>query len=384
MAAAADLGPPDFVALGLYDPAAPDAPARLELIEFLLGLGATVEDLLEYRDELPGLASVLALRGGQERLTRTEVAAKAGVSEEFVARIQRVNGLPDGGPEARDYSEADVESLQLLQAAGELFGEEAVLQLARVAGSAMARVADAIVSAFLVNIQAPAMEHDPAGLALARANAEAAALLPAFTRSLDRLLRAHIIVSRRSRLLEDFRLTGQLGYETQELAVGFVDLVGSTRLSLNLPMKELGRALGEFEARAGDIVTDRGGRLVKLIGDEAMFVASTPEVACDMALDLAEAFADHPVLPPVRGGLAWGPVMSRDGDFYGATVNLAARVVKEARAGTVLVTEEVQAAAVARGGRHSFRRVHSRSLRGFSGRVRLFVLKRDAPMAPPR
>src|SRR5438045_1716184 len=62
------------------------------------------------------------------------------------------------------------------------------------------------------------------------------------------------------------------GYDSQELAVGFVDLVDSTRLAQQLSTAELGDALGEFEARAADTIVTQGGRLVKLIGDEVMYV----------------------------------------------------------------------------------------------------------------
>jgi hypothetical protein len=55
----------EFQALGVYDPAAPNAARRLQLLEYLVGLGATPEDLVKYRDELPGVATVVAIRGGR-------------------------------------------------------------------------------------------------------------------------------------------------------------------------------------------------------------------------------------------------------------------------------------------------------------------------------
>jgi class 3 adenylate cyclase len=178
--------------------------------------------------------------------------------------------------------------------------------------------------------------EDEAGLAVAKANAAAVSLLPMLVPAMDALLRNHLIVARRNRnVLETARTSG---YDTKELAVGFVDLVGSTTLSLRLSMRELGAALGEFETRAADTITDFGGRLVKLIGDEVMFVVGDPRSAAQIALALTDAFAAHRVLPQVRGGLAFGDVMSRDGDYFGPVVNLAARVVKVAAPGTVAVT----------------------------------------------
>src|SRR5207248_11218733 len=83
-----------FQALGVYDPGAPNAALRLELLEYLVGLGATPEDLVAYRDELPGLASVVAIRGGGQALTMSEAVERAGVSEQKLLQINRAAGFP--------------------------------------------------------------------------------------------------------------------------------------------------------------------------------------------------------------------------------------------------------------------------------------------------
>jgi hypothetical protein len=168
-----DLTAVDLAALGVYEPAADDAPDRLELLQFLVSLGATSEDLVAYRDELPGLASVLAIRGGA-RLTLQEAAQRSGVPADKLRRINRIAGFPDPGPEDRVFGENFVGVAAGMIAAESLFGEEAVLQLLRVMGSATARVADALVSAFLVNVEPAARGEDHVGLGVARANAEAA------------------------------------------------------------------------------------------------------------------------------------------------------------------------------------------------------------------
>jgi class 3 adenylate cyclase len=71
----------------------------------------------------------------------------------------------------------------------------------------------------------------------------------------------------------------EFGYETQHLVVGFVDLVGSTAFSEQVDVASLGAALGEFETTASDVVVAAGGRVVKLIGDEIMFVATSIDAA---------------------------------------------------------------------------------------------------------
>ena len=205
----------------------------------------------------------------------------------------------------------------------------------------MARVADAIVSAFLVNVEPAVRDQDPVGLGVARANAEAAALVPTATATLDILLRAHIIAARRS-LLGD---VDEAGYETQRMCVGFVDLVGSTALTLRLSTRELGAVLTTFEHTAADAVTAGGGRVVKLIGDEVLFTASDESAGCRIGLDLASIFRDHPTVPAVRVGLAAGDVLLRDGDVFGPVVNLAARAVKVAGPDEVVAPLEVATAA---------------------------------------
>lgn len=332
----------ELEALGLYDPAAPHASAQLELLHYLIEVGATTDDLIEYRDELPALGTVVMARPGVPRYTTPEVAERIGISQEFLERLDRAAGFADPPADVPTFSDADVEVVQLIAAARELFGEESVLQLSRVIGSSLARIADAAVSAFLVNVEVDTAEADPAGLAVARANVAAGSLLPGLSRAMDVILRRHILAARRSlRASQQTRLSG---FEVQHLAVGFVDLVGSTVLAQQLSVGEFGRALSEFEGAAGDLVTMHGGRLVKLIGDEVMYVSSDVAAACVIALDLADAFADHSVLPPVRGGVAVGDVLTREGDYFGPIVNVAARLVKEAASGAVAVTDEVRRA----------------------------------------
>ncbi len=100
----------------------------------------------------------------------------------------------------------------------------------------------------------------------------------------------------------------------------------------------LGRLLGRFEALASDVITEAGGRVVKLIGDEAMLVCPTPEGAAQAALELVDACAAGD-LPSARAGLSLGPVLARGGDYFGRAVNLASRLVDVAPPDTVLADD---------------------------------------------
>ena len=180
--------------------------------------------------------------------------------------------------------------------------------------------------------------------------------------ALDVLLRQHLIAARRTIMGE-----AEAAYETQQMCVGFVDLVGSTALSQRLSTSELGAVLTEFENTASDIVTAGGGRVVKLIGDEILYTTSDPHSACAIALELAATFSEHPRVPPVRAGVAGGDVMLRDGDVFGPVVNLAARAVKVAAPGEIVASLDIASAA----GRSS-EPLGKQVLKGFGDQVELF------------
>ena len=164
---------------------------------------------------------------------------------------------------------------------------------------------------------------------------------------------------------------------TTALAVGFVDLVGFTPLARRIDVRSLAAVIDRFEETAHDVATEGGGRVVKFIGDEVMFVAQDPGAACDIALTLVERFAGDDSVTP-RGALAAGDVLIRGGDYYGPTVNLAARMADLAVPGEILVTEEAAAHARATGLR--FEAAGRRTLKGFDAPVRLLSVERpDGP-----
>jgi adenylate cyclase len=346
-----------FEALGVYDPGAPHAAQRLELLEYLVGLGATADDLVARRDELSGLAAVVSMRGGAA-LTVSEAVERSGISEEKLLRIMRAAGFAEPGPADRVIAERVADLAAGLAAAESVFGEDAVLQLLRVMGSSMARLADAIVSAFLVNVEPAVRDEDPVGLGVARANAEAATLMPTVNGALDILLRQHIIAAQRTILVE----ASETGYESRRMCVGFLDLVGSTALTQRLSTRELGSMLTEFEHVAADAVTSAGGRVVKLIGDEVLYTTADEAAACTIAVSLSRTFAEHPAVPTARAGVAAGDVLLRDGDVFGPVVNLAARAAKVAAAGEVVAPASVAAAAGIRA-----EPLAQHELRGFEG-----------------
>jgi adenylate cyclase len=115
---------------------------------------------------------------------------------------------------------------------------------------------------------------------------------------------------------------------------------------------------------------------VKTIGDEVMFVANDAETAVRVAIDLTAVTASDTLLPGARAGVACGPVLAREGDYYGPVVNLAHRLVEIARPGTVIVPGDLRDAIADRSGLE-FSRLRPRRLRDI-GRVEAWAVRRAA------
>jgi adenylate cyclase len=168
---------------------------------------------------------------------------------------------------------------------------------------------------------------------------------------------------------------GEMGPGTVELTVGFADLVGFTLLSQELSDQALADLVSRFEALAHETVTTRGGRVVKMIGDAVMYAVRDAETSAEIALSLSDAYADDDLLSDVRVGLACGPVVAKDGDYFGPVVNLASRIVNVAKPGTVLTSDEVHETLEDRDGL-TWRPLRPRQLRDV-GRVQLWSLSRE-------
>jgi adenylate cyclase len=281
-----------------------------------------------------GLLAVEHMILADQDLTYTygEVAELTGMGPEAL-KFWRALGFPDPGPDDRLFSDFDVEMLQLVdqfQKLGLIQHDEA-LQMTRVIGSSMARIASAQIDAIEARVDEPTFQDgtEPGVL-------RARFLVPAMPRILEYAWKRHLQVAARRRMVRE---AGAVGTNVQ--AVGFADLVGFTALSQQLSDHELATIVERFEATAYDIVGGLAGRVIKMIGDEVMFAVDDPARALEIALSLAEAYHDDESLSDVRVGLAWGNVLEREGDLYGPTVNLASRIVSIAYAASVVVSSDI-------------------------------------------
>jgi class 3 adenylate cyclase len=129
-------------------------------------------------------------------------------------------------------------------------------------------------------------------------------------------------------------------HRSTDPTVAFVDLVGFTPLSTELGDSEAAELARRFTERMLDVSVDHGGRVVKTMGDGAMLFFDSSVEAVRASLDLLEELP-RAGLPPLRVGLHRGPVVAQSGDYYGSTVNLAARITDYARPNEVLVSSSV-------------------------------------------
>ena len=283
----------------------------------------------------------------ERRMTQTQMAETTDISIETARRFWRALGFLDVGEDDTVFTDMDIEAVRLFQSmvAMGLVDTESAVQMARVIGSSMARIAEAEAgpgSTILTTSGDSILDADE----FAR---QAGTSIPAMARLLEYVWRRHLQAATRRSMLH--RSRGQSASMSPVMAVGFADMVGFTLLSQHLGDEELAAVVARFEALAYDTVVALGGRVVKMIGDEVMFVVPTATGAASIGLSLAEAYAGDELLSDVRVALAIGPVLVQDGDFYGPVVNLASRLVGVANPGTVLVSDEFRVALETRTGR---------------------------------
>ena len=346
-----------LVELGLIDADTPNIEDQAELVRYLLEMGATIEQIRDNTNR-GELALDLALRPlGPDTLA--DVVEESGISWSTANRLLTAVGLP-ADPNARlTLPEADAVRLLAAASAGEL-GEDATVQLARVAGNAMARVAETVVGAFRIRVEIPQRVAGTRHVDVTKETALfAQTMLPAFVSTLDALIRRQIVAVAERMWSTD----PERSAVTLRRAVGFADLVDYTAVTSAMSARQLATTLMTFDERTAQIVVHGGGQVVKTIGDEALFVTQDVAAACSIGLELVAAFG-RDELPPVRVGLATGEVVSVLGDVYGSEVNLAARLVDVAEPATVVASEAVRTAAS-----HAFAfEAHSPvALKGFPG-----------------
>lgn len=298
--------------------------------------------------------------GGPARYTAAEVAAAARMTEDEVSRLWRAMGFPTAGS-AAILTEADLGAV--LRISGllerEVLDLDAVVEVVRSLGQTLSRLTEWQVET-LSRYQARVAEE--AGQWQEEQWRDLAELLPEAEALLTYVWRRQLTATL-GRTLDEF---AEVDAVPGNATVGFADLVSFTRLSRSLAPEDLAMLVHTFETAAADVVHAVGGRLVKTLGDEVMFVTDTAVAAAEIGLRLHDLSRGDADLPAMRVGLATGGVLMLMGDVFGTTVNRASRLTASARPGSVMLDgETAEALTAAEDPRFAVRALTPRPIRGW-------------------
>ncbi len=327
--------------VGVYDPTAPDALDQRRLLERLVGDGLTVDELATaHRLGVIVIHATERLVLPGERQTVAEAASAAGLEVSQVLAIRRAWGFADPPADRPCVTPAEVAALGYVRAMAGFVGPDLAMQVARVMGTAMSRLAEAEIALVRSRLELPMVDRRESGASIVGAYERVLdGFLPSGLRTLDVLHRAHLIAI--GRRYSEFALPPSES-NVVDTVVGFADMSESTRLVQRTDLNGLDRALTAFERITSDLLAAAGASVVKRLGDGVMFVTPNLIAACTVALDLVDAFRNEAGLLPVRVGLAAGQVAALRGDFFGPAVHLAARIVGVTPPSGVLVADDVR------------------------------------------
>jgi adenylate cyclase len=363
----------DWDAEGLLAGLEPDARAgRIELLEALHRGGCTMDELRAATHDgrllfLPAERVV----AGEERYSMREVAERTGCSVELLAALRRAHGVPVPDPNARVFTETDVEAAKLTVIFAQRgISDEQMVDVTRVLGRGLAQAGEAMRALVLELVLSPGASE----LELARRySAAVESFMPLVGPMMEQMMRLHLRHAMRTEIISAAERQAGALPGARDVAVAFADLVGFTRLGEELPADELGGVADRLERLTGEVVAPPV-RLVKTIGDAVMLVSPDAEPLVAASLDLLDASdAEGEAFPQLRVGLASGSALSRAGDWYGRPVNIASRVTRIARAGSVLATRDVRDAV---GEQYRWSSAGARSIKGIPEPVRLYRARR--------
>ena len=321
----------------------PVAVSHARMVARLRERGHSLEELREAGREgrlAYGFVETLISPEGQEgQIAFDDAAAEVGLEPALVERIWSTIGFAPRRPEF--ITASDLRALQYVASVLEAgFPLVAFLQLLRVYGQALSRIADAETRLFHIYVHEPLMREGVPGLQMAEEmEGLASDLLPFASPIMDYL---------HQRFLSEFVERDVVGHMEVELdesidlgrvrvVIAFADLAGYTRFTEEAGEEE---ALTTVE-RFIDAVTEtlpEEARVIKTIGDEVMIVGTDATALTDWSVGFQKLWHERPT---PRIGVHSGIALYRDGDYYGRDVNLAARVVARARGGEVLVSDSV-------------------------------------------
>jgi adenylate cyclase len=317
---------------------------------------------------------------GLSGTTFHQLSAQTGIPLELLRVVREAFGFAEPGPEDTvHHNELSVVPLIQLQLS-KGFRPVIIERWLRVYGDSLRRIAEAEAAWWNSEIEMPLLASGMTEGEMLQAQAD---LGSEMTPLIEQVLLAvyhgqqehawrQVFVEHVEGALEGAGLYRRL---ERPPAMCFLDLSGYTRLT-----EERGdEAAADLAARLAGLVRrsaqEHGGTPVKWLGDGVMFFFRAPGDAVLAAVGMVEVVGSQG-LPPAHVGIHAGPVVFQEGDYFGRTVNLAARIAEYARPGEVLVSQEVVDAAD--GGPVAFTEIGPAELKGVSGPLRLYTARRHA------
>jgi adenylate cyclase len=376
----------ELVGAGILHPAdggfSPGDVRRIGIVRTLREAGLPLEALVKgLRTGLLGLDFV----DGPEydrfptltRETFQEVSDRTGVPLSLLGVLRETVGFGAVRPEDRIRSD-ELRVVPFLEFQVRMgFDPVAIERLLRAIGDSTHRIAEAEAEWWRSQVSIPRLAKGQRGNDVAAA--ESSTDLNRFSQeAMLAIWNAQQAQSWTSNIISGFEyLLAKEGiYQAPERppAICFLDITGYTRLTQehgDRAAADLAESLARLVKRTSG---DHGGRPVKWLGDGVMFYFREPGPGVEAALAMVDGIAGAG-LPPAHVGLHAGPVVMQEGDYYGQTVNMAARIADYARPSEVLVSEAVVEAAQATPG-ITFSAIGPVELKGVSGTVSLHAARR--------
>jgi len=304
--------------------------------------------------------------------TFREVSDRTGIALELLTAIRESIGMAEPAPEdrMRDDEMAVVPFISAQLAAG--FRPVAIERLLRVQGESTRRITEQEASWWNSEVIEPALArgHGPEELG----NPELAdSLSPLSERSMLALYHAQQARAWTANIIDGFEaMLARAGVRSRlerPPAICFLDITGYTRLTQELGDDAAADLAGTVARLVQRSSVQQGGKVIKWLGDGVMFHFRDPGPGVRAALGMVAELAAAG-LPPAHVGLHAGPVLFQEGDYFGQTVNLAARIGEYARPGEVLVSRAVADASA--GADLAFGEIGPVELKGVAGAVDLF------------
>ena len=313
--------------------------------------------------------------------TFQQASDRTGVPFELLSALREAMGSPVPSPNDR-LRELELEALPAIQLEVEFGVRTHVIERSlRVMGDSVRRMAEVEADWWMSDVIAPVLAK---GGTLADVGPETAA----FSNGLQRLAERQIIALYKGHQTntwmrnffgafeEGMRRAGLYSPIARPPAICFLDLSGYTRLTDERGDEAAADLAGQLSRIVQRTSSQYGGKPIKWLGDGVMFHFRDPGPGVVAALEMVEG-ATEAGLPPAHVGLHAGPVLFQEGDYFGRTVNVAARIADYARRGEVLVSQEVVAASGELAG-VTFEAIGPVELKGLTEAVVLHVARRAA------